>query len=52
MTTYVLCKTLVLWLCLRSQPGIKVNIGEKCSLGLLSFFRFSDECVFFCNYLL
>ena len=26
MTTYVLCKTLVLWLCSRSQPGIKVII--------------------------
>ena len=27
MTTYVLCKTLVLWLCSRSQPGIKVVIS-------------------------
>ena len=26
MTTYVLCKTLVPWLCSRSQPGIKVSI--------------------------
>ena len=26
MTTYVLCKTLVPWLCSRSQPGIKVII--------------------------
>ena len=26
MTTYVLCKTLVLWLCSRSQPGMKVII--------------------------
>ena len=26
MTTYVLCKTLVPWLCSRSQPGIKVGI--------------------------
>ena len=26
MTTFVLCKTLVPWLCSRSQPGIKVII--------------------------
>ena len=26
MTTYVLCNTLVAWLCSRSQPGIKVSI--------------------------
>ena len=26
MTTYVLCKNLVPWLCSRSQPGIKVSI--------------------------
>ena len=26
MTTYVLCKTLVPWVCSRSQPGIKVSI--------------------------
>ena len=38
MTTYVLCKTLVPWLCSRSQPGIKVSIK-----GLLGAF------VTYCN---
>ena len=28
MTSYVLCKTLVLWLCSRSQPGIKAIIRD------------------------
>ena len=28
MTSYVLCKTLVRWLCSRSQPGIKVIIRD------------------------
>ena len=28
MTSYVLCKTLVPWLCSRSQPGIKVIIRD------------------------
>ena len=27
ITTYVLCKTLVPWLCSRSQPGINVSIS-------------------------
>ena len=28
MTSYVLCKTLVPWLCSRSQPGMKVIIRD------------------------
>ena len=28
MTSYVLCKTLVPWLCSRSQPGIKAIIRD------------------------
>ena len=48
MTSYVLCKTLVPWLCSRSQPGIKAIIRDLRGhlLHTVTFLVFS-VCVFF-----
>ena len=46
MTSYILCKTLVPWLCSRSQPGIKVIIRDFRGhlLHTVTFFFFGLIC--------
>ena len=57
MTTYVLCKTLIHWLCSRSQPAIKVSIRglsgafvTYCNISWLFIYLFILLLLFLCHY--